>query len=120
MIFVRRVDKVLNFRYNKKVKIESCTNCTANFLCAFVIFAMYLTRTAGIETHTAGEPARPVQQCILPALRELKPQKLFSRVLTIKRMYLTRTAGIETAYGLRTRASFLPMYLTRTAGIETY
>ena len=54
MIFVRRVDKVLNFRYNKKVKIESCTNCTANFLCTFVIFAMYLTRTAGIETGTRG------------------------------------------------------------------
>ena len=42
-------------------------------MCAFVIFAMYLTRTAGIETQSSAK-STPEEE-----------------------MYLTRTAGIETS-----------------------
>ena len=114
MIFVRRVDKVLNFRYNKKIKIESCTNCTANFLCECILpalrelkqfsfdlhnvkhISMYLTRTAGIETFISFPEVFMAFKCILPALRELK--QYFERINTGRlSMYLTRTAGIETS-----------------------
>ena len=116
---MRRVDKVLNFRYNKKVKIESCTNCTANFFARFRYFCyvsyphcgnwnswkrtsntfilfMYLTRTAGIETISwwALHCARFFQNVSYPHCGNWNFRRFLNRIII--HMYLTRTAGIET------------------------
>ena len=56
---------------------------------------MYLTRTAGIETKKMFDEIMQGNQCILPALRELKPSPNTS-IIILDEMYLTRTAGIET------------------------
>ena len=66
------------------------------FFCAFSLFLlMYLTRTAGIETHS------------------------ICGLTTKVTMYLTRTAGIETNGICHQIRILFTMYLTRTAGIET-
>ena len=59
------------------------------------ILLMYLTRTAGIETPARRAWRSIAAQCILPALRELKPQSWILIGIQMQ-MYLTRTAGIET------------------------
>ena len=81
------------------------------------ILLMYLTRTAGIETNIRGSQACAPNECILPALRELKLTEMRLALDDIK-MYLTRTAGIETLHS-PCQGAALRMYLTRTAGIET-
>ena len=60
--------------------------------CAFVIFAMYLTRNCGnwnVDTH-AQQPKQP--NVSYPQLRELKPRRA-SRQHPAGEMYLTRNCG---------------------------
>ena len=137
LLFVQRVDKVLNFLYNKGGKDRKLHKLCRRYAVCFRYFCdvsypqlrelkpgyLWLQRhpatecilpaAAGIETRAGGRSVSP-QLCILPAAAGIETLMMDDDEDVSLPCILPAAAGIETWQSLILRA--ITMYLTRSCG----
>ena len=115
LLFVQRVDKVLNFLYNKGGKDRKLHKLCRRYAVCFRYFCdVSYPQLRELKPQSSAKSTPEDANVSYPQLRELKPAQN-RRISGLPLCILPAAAGIETA-GVNSMLTLIQMYLTRSCG----